>query len=109
MEYFASFITLTGIRPLPGVQIKEVHLDNLMMTWMEFEPGSILPEHTHPHEQISLIVEGSMELIVGGATRLLKKGDVAVVPSNTPHRARTLDEHTVAIDAWHPVRKDYIP
>lgn len=109
MEYFSSFSNRPWISPVNGVRIKEVHLDNLMLTWMEFDPFSILPEHSHPHEQISMIVEGSMELAVDGVTRLMKKGDVAVVPPNTPHGGRTFEDSTIAVDAWHPKRDDYIP
>jgi quercetin dioxygenase-like cupin family protein len=108
MEYFDSFKTKNGIRRLPGFMFKEAHLDNVMVTWVEMEPGSILPEHKHDHEQISLIVEGALELTVGGTTRTMRKGDVAIVPSNVVHSGRVIDEFTIAVDAWHPIRDDYI-
>ena len=109
METFSSFRNRPWVAPVKGVKIKEVHLDNLMMTWMEFEPHAVLPEHSHPHEQISLIVEGAMELTVGSETRVVHAGDVAVVPPDTPHGGRVLDVSTIAVDAWHPVRNDYLP
>ncbi len=108
MGYFDSFTTKDGVRPLKGFLIKEAHLINVMVTWVEMEPGSVLPEHKHGHEQISLVVEGALELTVGGETRVMKKGDAAVVPSNVLHSGRVLDEFTVAIDAWNPIREDYL-
>lgn len=109
MEYFDSFKIKEGISPLSGFVFKEVHLKNVMITWVEMQPGSILPEHSHHHEQISLVVEGALELTVGGATRVMKKGDVAIVPSGMVHSGRVLDEFTIAVDSWNPIREDYIP
>lgn len=108
MEYFDSFKAKKGTSPLRGFIFKEAHLDNVMITWVEMQPGSILPEHKHDHEQISLVLEGTLELTVGGITKIMKKGDVAVVPSNVIHSGRVGEENTIAIDAWHPIRKDYI-
>ena len=108
MEYHDSFKTKRGISPLHGFTFKEAHLGNVMLTWVEMEPGSILPEHKHDHEQISLVLEGKLELTVGGNTKVMLKGDVAVVPSNVLHGGRVGDEFTIAVDAWHPIRKDYI-
>ncbi|MBN2159983.1 MAG: cupin domain-containing protein [Spirochaetes bacterium] len=109
MEYFNDFKKKIGISPLDGFTFKEAHLENVMITWVEMKPGSVLPEHSHPNEQISLVVEGTLELTVGGSTRIMKKGEVAVVPPNVPHSGRVHDEFTIAVDAWNPIRKDYIP
>lgn len=108
MEHFSDYKTMAGKSPLPGFIFKEVHLQNVMLTWVEMEPGSILPEHNHPHEQISLVVTGALELTVNGTTRVMRQGDVAIVPSNAVHSGRVLDEPTVAVDAWNPIRDDYI-
>ena len=105
--HFYNFMNRKGKSPLSGFTFKEVHLDNLMMTWVEMEPGSILPEHSHDNEQISLVVEGALELTVDGATTVMTRGDVAVIPSRVPHSGRVLDLHTVAVDAWNPIRRDY--
>ena len=108
MKHFSDFKTMPGKSPLAGFIFKEVHLKNVMLTWVEMEPGSILPEHHHPHEQISLVVSGALELTVDGATRVMRQGDVAVVPPSVVHSGRVLDEPTVAVDAWNPIRDDYI-
>jgi quercetin dioxygenase-like cupin family protein len=108
MEYFSDVKTMNGISPLAGFIFKEVHLDNLMLTWVEMEQGSILPEHAHPHEQISLVVTGELELTIGGVTRVMRHGDVAVVPSKVKHSGKVLKGPTVAVDAWNPIREDYI-
>ena len=106
MRNFWSFSREVPKSPIKGAKVHSASLTNTMLTRMEFEAGCEIPEHSHPHEQISIIIEGRMEITVGGVTRTLEKGDVAAVPSNVLHSARVL-EPTVAVDAWSPVRDDY--
>ena len=106
-SYFHSLKDLKPKEPVKGISVRSVYLDNAMLIRMEFEPGSIMPEHNHPHEQITLILEGGMDMTVGGIRKIVLKGDVISVPANVAHSAQVLDEFTVAIDAWSPPREDY--
>jgi quercetin dioxygenase-like cupin family protein len=85
-----------------------VYLDNSMLTFFDIEPNSHIPLHKHPHEQISYVVKGSMTMTVGDQTRVMREGDIAVIPSGVEHRVDTGSEPLFAIDAWHPRREDYI-
>lgn len=93
---------------VPGITLRSVYLDNNMMTFFDLEPGSAIPSHKHPHEQISYIAKGSLTMTVGGETRTMREGDIAVVPPNVEHSAQTGDQPTLAIDSWHPIREDYV-
>ncbi len=106
-EYFSDFKTADFVTPAEGIKVKSVHLDNVMMTYMEFEPNTDLPEHSHPHEQITMIHQGKLEMTVDGQMKIMHKGDVVIVPPNKTHSARTLEEPTIAVDAWSPTRQDY--
>ena len=92
---------------LPGVTRRAAYLDDVMITFFDFEPGSIVPEHHHPHQQITWVVSGTLEFDLDGAKRLLGAGDGVLIPPNTPHSAMTLEEPCRVLDAWHPVRDDY--
>jgi quercetin dioxygenase-like cupin family protein len=92
---------------LAGVDRRAVYLDNVMITFFDFEPDAIVPEHQHPHEQITLVLEGAMEFTLGDETRVIQAGEGVTIPPNIPHGARILSQPTKAIDAWHPVREDY--
>jgi quercetin dioxygenase-like cupin family protein len=107
MKYVESFKTKQGIKPIEGITVKSVHLDNVMMTYMEFEPNTDIPEHAHPHEQITMIHRGRLEMTVDTQTTIMQPGDVVKVPPNITHSARTLEEPTIAVDAWSPIREDY--
>ncbi|MBN1126336.1 MAG: cupin domain-containing protein [Sedimentisphaerales bacterium] len=96
---FANFNTMEVVSPIKGVTVKSVHLDNVMMTYMEFTAGSVLPEHKHPQEQITTIIEGEMEMIVGKQKQVMQLGDVVTVPPNVLHSARVVEGNAIAIDA----------
>lgn len=52
----------------------------------ENEPGTGIPPHVHEHEdEVFKVVEGEMELTVGGKTTILKAGDLAFGPRGVPH------------------------
>ena len=91
-----------------GVTLRSVYLDNNMMTFFDLDPGSAIPPHKHPHEQISYIAKGSLTMTVGGETRTMREGDIAVVPPNVEHSGQAGDENTLAIDSWSPIREDYV-
>jgi len=99
---------LPAVDMLPGVARRAVYIENVMMTFFHFEPGSVVPEHSHPHEQITYIVKGAMEFTLAGETRVLRAGDGVCCPPDADHSAVILDEPTVALDAWHPLREDYM-
>ncbi len=105
-----SFFTINDLdqTPItPGIGRRSVYLENLMLTFVDFEPGIPLPRHSHPHEQITLILEGRLEFTLDQETRILNAGEGVTIPSNTPHSARSLDGPARVLDAWHPVREDY--
>lgn len=98
---------LTKTEMLPGLLRQAVWLENLMMTFFEFEPNTEVPEHDHPHEQISFVTEGKLEFTLDGETRILRAGEGVCIPSGVRHSARTLDKPVKALDTWNPIREDY--
>lgn len=93
---------------LEGITLKAISGDKTMMTFFEFEPDAIIPPHKHQHEQITYVIAGEIEFTVEGETRTLKAGDGVVIYSNQEHGAKVLDKPTKAVDAWYPIREDYL-
>ncbi|GAB4409146.1 MAG: cupin domain-containing protein [Thermodesulfovibrionales bacterium] len=93
---------------LEGITLKAVSGNKTMMTFFEFEPNAVIPPHKHPHEQITYVIEGEMEFAVEGETKVLRKGDGVVILSNQEHSAKVLAKPTKAVDAWYPIREDYL-
>jgi quercetin dioxygenase-like cupin family protein len=98
---------LPGTEMLPGVIRRAVYLNDLMITFFDFEPGAVIPEHHHPHQQITWVISGALEFELRGEKRVLGSGDGVLIEPDAPHSAVVLDGPCRALDAWHPVREDY--
>jgi quercetin dioxygenase-like cupin family protein len=107
-SYFNPAGQGTHHRLFPGVEIKTTAGQGLMLSVVTFEPGSIVPEHAHPHEQMGIMISGRLEFTVGGQTRILGPGDIWRIPGGVPHRVVAFDEPAVALDCFHPIRDDYL-
>jgi len=92
----------------PGVEIHATSGEGLMLSLVDLAAGSVVPEHSRPHEQMGMMISGRAEFTIGGVTRILGPGDIWRIPGHVPHQVRTLDEGpAVALDVFHPVREDY--
>ena len=100
---------LNEIQPkefIPGFLGKFVHGQQSTLSFVTIKKGARLPEHHHYQEQITYIVEGELEMEIGGTQYLLTPGNVHVIPPNTPHSAYAITDCKV-IDAFAPARDDY--
>ncbi|MEN8262135.1 MAG: cupin domain-containing protein [Nitrospirota bacterium] len=68
----------------------------------------MIPSHKHPHEQITYVIEGEIEFTLESETKILKAGDGVVIMPNQEHSAKILSKPAKAIDAWYPIKEDYI-
>lgn len=93
---------------VPGAGKWAVGLEKSMLTYFELESDTVFPEHSHPAEQITMVLEGELTFDFDGKSVTLKAGDVIAIPSNKAHSAFTGRVHCRAIDAWSPVRKEYL-
>jgi len=88
-----------------GVEVRSVHLADLMMTFVEYPEGATVPMHHHPYEQITYVLEGQLEFCIGAETRVLGPGEGVQVPANMEHSSRPIGGPARALDAWTPVPK----
>lgn len=92
----------------PGVEAFTAAGEKLMLSWVELEPGSVVERHSHPHEQLGMLIEGTVEFEIGGETQMLKVGDMWRIPGGVLHRVVAGDRGAKALDVFHPVREDYL-
>jgi quercetin dioxygenase-like cupin family protein len=90
----------------PGIIGQYVHGASTTLGYVTIEKGSILAAHSHPHEQITMILEGSLEMKIGDETHILTEGMMHVIPSNVIHSAIAHSECKL-IDVFSPVREEY--
>lgn len=90
----------------PGFLGRMVHTEATTLAYWTIAAGSVLPEHSHPHEQIVNMFSGELELTVDGAHHVLGPGDVLVIPGGAVHSGQARSEVRV-LDVFTPVREDY--
>ena len=100
---------IKNIKPkelVPGITGYYTHGDNMTFGYIELKAGSNIPIHQHVQEQITYIIEGELDMMIGGQSCLLTAGMYHVISSNVPHSAIAKTDCKV-IDAFSPVREDY--
>ncbi len=101
----------TDVRPyemLPGVVRRVLNYgDKTMLVELHMAKDAIVPEHTHPHEQIGYLASGKMEFRIGDETKVLNPGDSWLVPGNMPHFVRVIED-CIALDIFAPIREDFL-
>jgi quercetin dioxygenase-like cupin family protein len=99
-----------GIPPrtlAPGVTAKIASGEKLMFSLVTLAPDAVVPTHSHPHEQMGMLVSGTMEFTIEGETRRLSGSEMYFVPGGVPHAAKAGPGGAVALDAFSPPREEY--
>jgi quercetin dioxygenase-like cupin family protein len=73
--------------PLDGVKAYLSQSDTHQIIFMEFEKDVDLPEHSHA-AQIGIVLEGRIDLTIGGETKTYKKGDRYFVQEGILHSGK---------------------
>ena len=104
------FVQLDDYSPIelaPGVRARTPYGRHVMLSYLELDQGSEVPEHAHPHEQAGIVLEGQVQLTIAQESRVCGPGAVFIIPPNTPHSARPVGGSAVVLDVFSPVREDY--
>ena len=95
------------VEMLPGIVRRTLTAgDRMMLIEVTLEPGTVVPMHTHPHEQTGYVVSGRMRLQIGDETLDLDPGDGYMIPGGAEHEATAL-EPLVIVDVFSPPREEY--
>ena len=103
------FIELSDVgqrEMVPGFRVRFVHTDRMTCSYWTITAGATLPEHSHPHEQVTNIIRGRFDMTLDGKTRTIKRGSVVIIPSGAKHSGRALTDCYI-LDVFVPVREDY--
>lgn len=81
--------------------------EKAMLARIVLKRGAIVPRHSHVNEQITWIISGALKLIFDDGERILRSGQMLLIPANLPHAAEAMED-TVDIDIFAPPREDWI-
>jgi len=92
----------------PGVLSGIVAGENLMLSFLEMAEGCEVPEHSHPHEQAGLVLEGRFRFRIGGEEKVVGPGEAFVIPPDVAHRGMVEAGPAKILDIFSPPREDYL-
>jgi quercetin dioxygenase-like cupin family protein len=102
-------IELASIQPktiVAGYDAKFIHTSGMTFSYLDVKAGASLPAHSHVHEQVSHVLEGSFQLTIEGEPVIFGPGTVVVIPSNKIHSGIAITDCKI-LDVFNPVREDY--
>lgn len=101
------FAEMAAETPKPGIARRRVIGDKAMAAEIRLAKGAAAPMHSHPEEQIAVVLEGRLRFTLadgeGGAERVVEvgPGEAVVLPGGVPHAAEALEDARV-IDVFAP-------
>ena len=91
----------------PGVNLRTMWGEKIMMSLVEIAPNSQVPMHAHPHEQAGMVLEEEFDFTIGGETTRMKQGDFYIIPGGVEHGLVSLDGWSSALDIFSPPPEEY--
>ncbi len=104
-----TFHSEAGLTDLGGGLSRKIlaHGKEMMAVEVNFEDGAIGAMHTHPHVQISYVLEGEFLATVGEEKKTIHKGDTYYTLPNVPHGVVCLKKGAL-LDIFTPEREDFL-
>lgn len=79
----------------PGITRQVIHGERQTLVRYVYQPGSVFPQHRHPQEQVTAVLSGQIAFDIAGERRVLRAGEVAIIPGDVPHGAEVVGDAVV--------------
>ena len=102
------YVDISSITPVQfgeGLEFRPVVGESTMVNFVAFSPRASAPRHAHEEEQIMIALDGEFFFELDGDVRVVRKGDLVVIPPWVPHAAWTEDTSCTAVDIFNPPRR----
>lgn len=100
-----STVAVEELNPLLGRQL--IVGRNIMLARVLLKKGCVVPEHSHPNEQVTFVLAGALKFWIDGQEIVVSTGEVLTIPPNMPHKAEALED-TDDLDVFNPPRADWM-
>ena len=77
-------------------------VDDITLIVEEIAPGDRIPLHTHPINEVIVILEGSAEVTLGDEAQRVGPDSVVFIPAGTPHGTRNTGTTPIRLHAMFP-------
>jgi quercetin dioxygenase-like cupin family protein len=94
----------------PGIERKAFTGNGATLSLNHISPGHKPDPHSHPHEQIVYIIDGEVDLVVGGESHRLGPGSLMPIPPHVEHYAKAVigTKPCLNLDVFTPPRPEYV-
>lgn len=93
----------------PGLERRILgYTEQMMVTEVRFAKGVVGVLHHHPHRQAAYVAAGSFEVSIDGQKKVLASGDVYMVEPDIVHGVMALEDGSILIDFFTPMREDFL-
>ena len=107
MSYFKDVQSRDPLELIPGARTRTCWGDQVLLSLVEIDANSEMPSHKHPHEQAGMLIEGELEMGIGGEVRTMKPGEMYIIPGNVEHYARCASTPAKVLDIFSSVREEF--
>ena len=107
MSYFKDAASRESKELIEVARTQTFWGDNMLLSLVSIDANSEVPNHTHPHEQAGIVVEGELEMGIGGEVKRLQPGAMSIIPGNIEHYAKCGNAPAKALDVFSPVREEF--
>ena len=87
--------------------IRTVAGDHLQLSHVNVPAGGVIDWHSHPNEQMGMVISGRATFSIGDEEQTLGPGDFFRIPGGVRHRVVAIDGPVQALDAFYPIRDEY--
>ena len=80
------------------------------ITLFAFDKDETLTEHTSPFEAVVYLVDGEMEIRIGGNPYIVKAGEIIIMPPDIPHALLAIQKSKMLLTMikWNELNMDWI-
>ncbi len=104
--FFFNVKNIEPREPAKGVEMRIIHGNNMTMVFFSLAPGVGVPAHSHSHEQMGTVLNGSIELVIGPEKKVVTAGEAYHIPSDVLHEGRCLDGPAQVLEVFAPRRDE---
>ncbi|HID78852.1 MAG TPA: cupin domain-containing protein, partial [Planctomycetaceae bacterium] len=85
-SYIVNREECVRMKPFPGIEMCAFEAEKMTVSIVEMEPGAVIEEHQHPHEQVGYMVEGWAEFVIDGQSYRVEAGQMWRLPGGVRHK-----------------------